>query len=269
MDYSDFRESERQGWSDRAHVYEHATAKATTQSIPALLAAVHPFHGARLLDVGCGLGYVAGAATALSAKAKGLDFSAEMVEAAKLRFPEIPFEVGDAENLTDANCTYDAVASNIVLFHITNPMKAIKEAFRVLKPNCYFAFSQWCAPSESALYEDFLGILSKHADMSKAEAAPDAFTLSDRTKVADMFEEAGFEEFVTVDVPNILRAPATNFYDFFMQFGVRIPLILSKQEAAVQKRIRHEVNMHFERYRVQNEIHVPMPSMVYSGKRPI
>jgi len=52
MDYSDFRESERQGWSDRAHVYDNTTAKATTQSIPALLATVHLFHGARLLDVG-------------------------------------------------------------------------------------------------------------------------------------------------------------------------------------------------------------------------
>lgn len=269
MEYSDFRESERQGWSARAQVYEHTTAKATTQSIPALLAAVHLFHGAKLLDIGCGLGYVAGAAATLSAKAKGLDFSSEMVETAKLRFPEIPFEVGDAEKLTDANCIYDAVASNIALFHITNPMKAIKEAFRVLKPNGYFAFSQWCAPPESMLYADFFSILSKHADMSAADAAPDAFALSDKTKVADMFEKIGFEEFNTVNVPNILRAPATNFYDFFMQFGVRIPLILSKQETAVQKRIRREVNTHFEKYRVQDEIHVPMPSIVYSGRRPI
>ena len=268
MDYSIFKENERLGWDDRASVYDRATANATTQSIPALLAAARLFPGSKLLDVGCGPGYVSGAAAALNAEPKGVDFAEKMVDAAKRRYPNLVFEVGDAENLTEPSDTYDAVTSNIVLFHVTAPLKAIKEAYRVLKPNGYFAFSQWCAPSKSALYADFFDILTTYADMSKAEAAPDAFILSDPTQVADLFTAAGFTDFNSVTVPNILRARGSSFYDFFMQFGVRIPLILAKQDENVQNQIRRAVDRKFEKYRIADEIHVPMPSIIYSGRRP-
>ena len=268
MDYSDFRESERRGWSDRANDYDNATARATTQSVPALLAAVKLYHGARLLDAGCGPGYVAGAAAALGAEASGIDFSARMIEAAMERFPKISFEIGDVEHLPVSDSCYDAVVSNIVLFHVTNPGAAVSEAFRVLKPGGRFAFSQWLGPDRSALYKDLLGIVSSRVDMAKAEAAPDAFDLSDQTRATAVLEDVGFEEIGVARVDNILRAPAHDFYGFFMRFGVRIPSIMASQSSSVQEVVRAEVNEHFEQYRCGDEIHAPMPSVVYSGRRP-
>lgn len=268
MDYSDFRESEHRGWSDRANDYDDATARATTQSIPALLAAVKLHHGARLLDAGCGPGYAAGAAAALGAEASGTDFSARMIEAAIERFPKMSFEIGDVEHLAVADRSYDAVVSNIVLFHVTDPSAAIDEAYRVLKPGGRFAFSQWLGPDQSALYKGLLGIVASRVDMTNAEAAPDAFDLSDQERGTAVLEDAGFDEISVTRVDNVLRAPAEDFYGFFMRFGVRIPNIMASQSKSVQQVVRAEVNAHFEHYRCGDEIHVPMPSVIYSGRRP-
>ena len=51
MDYSEFRQDEINGWSQRAGGYGKATALATVQTIPTLLAAVRLYPGARMLAV--------------------------------------------------------------------------------------------------------------------------------------------------------------------------------------------------------------------------
>lgn len=267
-DYSAFRQSELEGWSERADAYDTATALATTQSIPALLGAARVFHGASVLDVGCGPGYAAGAAAAMGAQAKGIDFSPQMVALARQRFPAATFAVGDAERLDEPDDCYEAVVSNIVFFHVTDPALALAEACRVLKPGGRFAFSQWCGPDESDLYRDFLKIVGKLADLSIAEPAPDAFALSDRARVEEMMMDTGFRDCNAVTVSNVLRATGGDFFAFFQRFGVRIPLILSKQTPEIRNRIRDAVNDRFSPYRQCDIFAVPMPSIVYSGARP-
>lgn len=268
MDFDSFRDSERAGWSARAGDYDKATARATTQSIPMLLSAVRLYHGMRLLDAGCGPGYAAGAAAALGASVKGVDFSPDMVEAARSRFPGLAFEQADIEQLDEADCSFDAVVSNIVLFHVTDPVKAVSEAFRVLRPGGWFAFSQWSAPAQSELYRALLGIVMAEVDMSRAEAAPDAFLLSDDDQAQAIMREAGFTETRSIRVDALLRAPGDDFYAFFLRFGVRIPLILAKQSPAVQSSVREKVNGHFRRYLRDGEFHVPMPCVIHAAMRP-
>ena len=58
MTYEDFRAGELQGWDARADAYDMATARATVQSIPDLLATVRFAAGMRLLDFCCGPGRI-------------------------------------------------------------------------------------------------------------------------------------------------------------------------------------------------------------------
>ena len=268
MTYDDFRSGELQGWDARADGYDTATALATVQAIPDLLAAVRLAPGQRLLDVCCGPGYAAGAAAALGTRVQGIDFAPAMVGAARARFPEISFNEGDAEQLAFPDASFDAVVCNIGLFHVTAPQRAMSEAFRVLHPGGRFAFSQWCAPEESSLYRMILGIVGRHADMSVASPAPDAFFLSKRDIAQRMLAEAGFADMAVREVPSILRAPADNFFDFFMRFGVRIPLILDRQTEAVRAKIRAEFDSEALAFLAGDEIRVPMPSIVVSAQKP-
>lgn len=266
MDYSAFREGERDGWSKRAHVYGDATARATLQTIPKLLDHARLFPGARVLDAGCGPGFVAASAKLLGADVEGIDFSKGMVEQAKDRFPDINFAVADVEDLPARDETFDAVLSNIVLFHVTDPEKAMSEARRVLKPNGRFVFSQWLGPDRSECYRLLFEVLGRHADMSRADPAPNAYILSDEANVSEMMRRVGFTDIKSEIVENVLHAPGPSFFDFFMKFGVRVPLILERQEQDIRQAIQIEVDEVTAPYLSEGVYKLPMPSVVFSGR---
>ena len=93
MSFEEFTEAELTGWDLRAAHYRDTTARATTQAIPAVLAAARVAAGRRLIDVCCGPGYAAGAAAALGADAKGVDAAPAMVAAAREAFPACRFDL--------------------------------------------------------------------------------------------------------------------------------------------------------------------------------
>lgn len=266
MDYAAFKDGERDGWSRRASLYGDATARATLQTIPKLLDHARLFPGAKVLDAGCGPGFVAAIAKLLGAAVEGIDFSEGMIQQAKDQFPDIDFSVADVENLPAQDETYDAVLSNIVLFHVTDPEKAISEARRVLKPNGRFVFSQWLGPDRSECYRLLFDVLGRHADMSRADAAPNAYVLSDEANVSRMMRLAGFADIKAEVVENVLHAPGPSFFEFFMKFGVRVPLILERQEPNVQNTIRNEIDELTAPYLVDGVYKIPMPSVVFSGR---
>lgn len=268
MEFEAFRESERMGWNARARGYDTATAGATLQSIPMLLHMARLRSGARLLDMGCGPGYLAGAAAALGGVCTGIDFAEDMVTEAQARFPGVTFHGGDAEALRFDDASFDIVASNIVLFHLANPEKAMAEAARVLRPGGVFVFSQWLGPDQSDLYRELQSVLREHADVTLGDAAPDAYALSEPATARAALEVAGFETVESRVVHNILGAADEDFFDFFMRFGVRVPLIVQAQAPSVQTAIREAMNERMEAYRTARGIEVPMPSILYSGQKP-
>ena len=265
MTYAAFRDGERDGWSRRASLYGDATARATLQTIPKLLDHARLFPGAKVLDAGCGPGFVAAIAKLLGAAVEGIDFSEGMIQQAKDQYPDIDFSVADVENLPAQDETYDAVLSNIVLFHVTDPEKAMSEARRVLKPNGRFVFSQWLGPDRSECYRLLFDVLGRHADMSRADPAPNAYVLSDEANVSRMMRLAGFTDIKAEVVENVLHAPGPSFFEFFMKFGVRVPLILERQEPSVQNTIRNEIDELTAPYLVDGVYKIPMPSVVFSG----
>lgn len=191
-----------------------------------------------------------------------------MIAEARKRFPGIEFEVADIEQLPFADRTQDAVLSNIVLFHVTRPERAMAEAFRVLSPGGRFVFSQWLGPDSSECYRLLFNVLGDNVDMSRADPAPDAFAFSDRDRVSGKMEKIGFTDLRFEEVRNVLYARGPSFFDFFMDFGVRVPLIMERQDAHVRMKVRREVDERAARYLVDGNYRIPMPSLVVSGQRP-
>lgn len=268
MTFDAFIAAEKQGWHDRADAYADHTALATIQIIPALLAALALRPGQHLLDVACGPGHVAGAAAALDVTAQGVDYAPGMVAAAQTRFPDLSFAEADAEALPFADGSFDAVACNMGLFHMGNPPRAMAEATRVLRPGGRFAFSQWTAPADSELYARLFAALTDIADMSRADPAPNAYALSDQQQTFQMMQDAGLTDPSATRLDTTLIARGDDFFAFFMQFGVRVPLIVQAQEAKVQARLRDRINADMAPYKTVNGYEVPMPSLVYAGTKP-
>jgi ubiquinone/menaquinone biosynthesis C-methylase UbiE len=94
--------------------------------------------GDRVLDVGCGTGYLAGrVARAVGPRGRvvGADPSPPMVAYAALRAPACAFQVAAAEALPYADASFDVVVTSFALHHIPPDARAaaVREMRRVLR----------------------------------------------------------------------------------------------------------------------------------------
>ena len=107
--------------------------------VDAYLARLELRDGAEVLDIGAGTGGITRrvAAQASHCRVLGVEPSPELVEAARERATDIDnlaFEVGDTYALGFNDTHFDAVIFHTVLCHVTEPERALAEAFRVLRP---------------------------------------------------------------------------------------------------------------------------------------
>lgn len=96
------------------------------------------FAGKRVLDVGCGNGYVLSRFAAQGARTTGIDLTQRAVGLSRGRFrlAGLPgaFTAGSAEQLPFPDDTFDCVTSMGVLHHTPDTEGAVAEVFRVLRP---------------------------------------------------------------------------------------------------------------------------------------
>ncbi len=96
--------------------------------------------GMSLLDCGCGPGSITlGLAKSVApGEVTGVDIGESQIEAARARAIEegitnARFETANVYELPFPDHTFDAVFSNAVLMHLTKPIDAVREMYRVLK----------------------------------------------------------------------------------------------------------------------------------------
>ena len=96
----------------------------------------------RILDVGCGAGFLANHLGALGHDVTGLDLSDDALAVAARHDPRhtVRYQRGDALNLPFANASFDVVCAMDFLEHVESPEHAIAEAARVLRPSGLFFF---------------------------------------------------------------------------------------------------------------------------------
>jgi SAM-dependent methyltransferase len=89
-----------------------------------------------VMDVGCGPGHVAGYLHARGVDVHGMDLSPGMVEQARERFPDVPFETGDVTALAAPEGAWAAAVAFYSLIHLPREEMpvALRELWRVLRP---------------------------------------------------------------------------------------------------------------------------------------
>lgn len=99
--------------------------------------------GTRLLDVGCGTGMAAQLASQRGAHVDGLDASEAELVIARERVPAGDFRCGEMEELPYADNTFDVVTGFSSFQFAQDPVNALREASRVVKPGGYVAMVAW------------------------------------------------------------------------------------------------------------------------------
>lgn len=92
--------------------------------------------GKKVLDIACGSGYGANIlAEAGAAQVIAVDISSEAVAAAQKKYSRdnLAYKIGDAEEIKEADESFDLIVSFETIEHLKNPEKYLAELARVLK----------------------------------------------------------------------------------------------------------------------------------------
>ncbi len=172
----------RKGWDDVAEWWvsrytEKGDINREWVVDPALFEILGDVRGRRVLDAGCGTGYLARLLAKAGASVDGVDVSAKQLEAARAdqarETLDIRYREGDLSDLGFFPAdTFDVAVSNIVLQDVRRLPEAVREIHRVLRPGGRFIFSithpsfeapvpgRWISePADSERIEDRQGMV--------------------------------------------------------------------------------------------------------------
>ena len=135
-DFDRFTDKRRRAEIQRLHQQANVMLGRELRLLRTLgLAPQHHF-----LEVGCGPGFLTGAVATLipQGQAMGLDLSSEMMAVARTivapEHPNVDFQQGSAYELPFDDDSFDFVYSRLVYQHLAEPMAALAQARRVVKP---------------------------------------------------------------------------------------------------------------------------------------
>jgi demethylmenaquinone methyltransferase/2-methoxy-6-polyprenyl-1,4-benzoquinol methylase len=116
----------------------------------ALVDAVAPRSGQRVLDVATGTGMVAAELRSrCDCAVVGVDQSADMLSGARARFagdPQVELLEGEAEALPFADASFDALTVTYLLRYVEDPRATVRELARVLRPGARMASLEFGVP---------------------------------------------------------------------------------------------------------------------------
>lgn len=198
MDAKLQRRVQRYGWDKAVADYEAGWRDQLepAQALMLHMAALQP--GEQVLDVACGTGLVSFRAidtVGETGAVVGTDISGEMVETARRRAAErnignARFERCDAEDL-DLDCSpFDAALCGLGLMYVPDPVQALGEMRRLLKPGGRAAAAVWGARAKCGWAEIFPITDARVA----SEVCPLFFHLGTGDMLAHGFTQAGFAD---------------------------------------------------------------------------
>lgn len=140
---NDFKARDAASYNDVTTVYDRFSTICTTPLAQRIVSLTSPVVSSQVLDVGTGTGIVAlHAASAIQPDGfvVGVDLSEGMLAAARAKAAEaglsksVNFLRMDAEELGLPDASFDIVLSLYALTHFPDPLRALREMFRVLRP---------------------------------------------------------------------------------------------------------------------------------------
>jgi SAM-dependent methyltransferase len=141
----------------------HQIAKSYATGAQEFIAGLDLQPGIRVLDVACGTGNLALPAARRGAVVTGVDIAPNLVEQArenaKREGLNVQFDEGDAENLSYADASFDAVVTMFGAMFAPRPDVTAAEMKRVVRPGGFIAMANW---TPAGFIGQMFKIVAKH-----------------------------------------------------------------------------------------------------------
>jgi len=171
------------------HYEQHFVPALFAQWAPRLATAANARPGDHALDVACGTGVLArhlAERVGASGAVGGLDASEGMLAVAARHAPRITWREGRAEQLPFEEASFDVVVCQFGLMFFEDPVGALREMQRVLRPGRRMAVAVWDRLENSPGYAAVAALLEKLFGATAAEAIRAPFSLGERATIEEL-----------------------------------------------------------------------------------
>jgi len=146
--------------------------------------------GARLCDAGCGAGLAAALAAGRGLEVCGVDAAEALLAIARRRAPGADLRHGDLEELPFADGSVDAVTGFNAFQYAADPVAALVEARRIVRPGGHVVVMTWGSPE--GMEAASLVAALKPLLPAPPPGAPGPFALSDPEALRALVSAAGW-----------------------------------------------------------------------------
>lgn len=179
---------------------------------------LNPRSGERILDLGCGTGYLTNVIAQAGARVTGIDKSAAMIERANAAYPDLDFRVMSATDLR-FDTLFDAVFSNAVLHWVLDKEAAIDNIRQALRPGGRLVLEMGGKGNNQEILEATREALVRHQYHEQAAIHPWYFpSVAEYTA---LLEQHGFHVRFAAhfDRPTELKDTENGIKDWLRMFG--------------------------------------------------
>ncbi|MCC2628435.1 MAG: UbiE/COQ5 methyltransferase [Thermomicrobiales bacterium] len=270
---SDRRRAE---WTERIERYARDAAPRTRPFAEALVAFLPPPVGAHVLDVATGTGLVAVEAARLVGPCGSVlatDFlpawerfvrtTASTTRVANVMFASMP-----AEALALPDASFDLVYCQFGLMFVPEPIHALREMRRVLRPGGRIGIAVWSVPEKVGLFL-IPRIVAPALPPATPDAPPSPMSMGAPGLIEDMVAEAGFRNVVrhSVTIFAEIADPEIEWQSWRENFVMPDGGGLERLPAHVQQQLRDDVIAAFMSFEDGDTIRVPSEAILVTASR--
>lgn len=234
--------------------------------------------GQSILDVACGAGEPAltiatkvgptGSVACTDAVAEMLTAARE--EAYNFGISNVSFRQCDADSLSFAANLFDAAVSRLGVMFFPDPLSALREMLRVVKPAGRIALAVWGKSDLNPFSYTVTNVVNRYIKTPPSDPdAPNAFRFAEPGKLAAVMSEAGAVDVAERKLEYGIEAPITPKEFWEMRSGtsgtLREKLALLPEEQA--KRLEAEVLQEVTEFFPGNQMSFPALMLIVSGKK--
>lgn len=229
----------------------------------------------RILDLATGPGEPAMSLARLvgpDGHVTGLDLSEKMIELAtrvarERRLDNAEFHVMDAEHLTFADESFDAVVSRFGFQIFTNPEAVAKEAYRVLRPNGRIALAVWSTADKAAALHVLIGPMLEHAEPDETGCLPTPYELGGPGEMVALLASAGFHDLTEERRTHLwVIADETEYLDAMLH-GTPIGHSIREEDPATQEKIIAKTVRNLQEWRTKRGFEIPCECVIVTGRK--
>jgi SAM-dependent methyltransferase len=216
-------------------------------------------------------GHLAGAAAQRGARAHGVDFADSMIALAQANYPNMEFQVADAQDLPFADSTFDLAAMAFGLSHLPAPEeRGLKEALRILKPHGRFAYAIWLPPEEGYNLQAIVqGAVAEHGRLQGAlPPSPPMSQFVKPMEAAASLNEIGFRDVVCDRHTITWRARSSDdVFDLIQKSTVRAAMLVEHQPPDARDKVKTGIRARAEALRLGDMIELGFPYLLVTARK--